>query len=170
MPGGGLEVELLNQLIWRYLRRVKQGCLCSATDDQHAEFVYSDGGVALPTHRFGIQSVLDLLHLVGAGVKDFHRRQHLIGVAKTTVQVDSVVHVRDGVVYSCRRYLVLFAYQRNLEKSVEARIDYFDRSLVRGSKVLEDVESVIEHNRAHVYASVVVRQIPILFLVRRPLL
>ena len=74
--------------------------------------------------------------------------------------------MRYGVIYSCRRYLVLFAYQRNLEKSVEARIDYFDRTLVRGRKVLEDVESVIEHNRAHIYASVVVRQVAILFLVR----
>ena len=166
MPGGGLEVELLNQLVRRYLRWVKQGCLCSAADDQHAEFVNSDGGMALPTHRFGIQSVLDLLHLVGAGVEDFHCRQHFIGVTKTTIKIDSVVHVGYGVVYSCRCYLVLLAYQRNLEKSVEARIDYFDRTLVRGSKVLEDVESVIEHNRAHVYASVVVRQVAILFLVR----
>jgi len=93
MPSRGVEVKAVNALIRLHLRWVKEADRLGTTNDQHVELVDGDGGMTLSSSSALFESILHLRHLVGTGIEDFHARQHLIGITKTTVQVYLIVHV-----------------------------------------------------------------------------
>lgn len=72
MPSWRFQVKTIDKLSCWHLRGIQQIDLFCSTNHKHIKLVHGYGSVALTTGGACLQSVLNLSHLVGLGVKNFH--------------------------------------------------------------------------------------------------